>query len=135
MARRNRLKKKLAKLLPVVTITLTSAPFVSWSPSASAFFPPIWPVNPPVAVVPPSNGPPVVTTPPVSPPPFVVSPPSSPPPVIVVPPSSPPPITVPPLSPPPNSTPEPATVVSGLIGLAAIAGYGLKRRHEKKKAE
>lgn len=134
MTRRNRLKKKLAKLLPVVTITLTSAPFVAWSPLASAFFPPIWPLSPPVTVTP-SNGPPVVATPPVSPPPFVV-PPSSPPPIIVVPPSSPPPITVPPHSPPSNnSTPEPATVVSGLIGLAAIAGYKLKRRQEKKKAE
>jgi hypothetical protein len=28
--------------------------------------------------------------------------------------------------------PEPATIVSGLIGLAAAAGYGWRRRKEKK---
>ncbi|MBM3980950.1 MAG: PEP-CTERM sorting domain-containing protein, partial [Planctomycetes bacterium] len=33
--------------------------------------------------------------------------------------------------PPPNGVPEPATMVSALIGLAAAAGYGLKRRGAK----
>jgi hypothetical protein len=129
MARRDRLRKKLQKLkklIPAVTVTLTTVPFAVWSPTASAFFPPVWPVSPPVVVVPPVVVPPVVV-PPVSPPPFVPPPP----PPIIVPPVSPPPIVVPPVSPPPNGVPEPATVVSGLIGLAAVAGYRWKRRQEK----
>lgn len=125
MSHRNRLKKKLQKLVPAVTLTLTMAPFAVWSPSASAFFPPLWPVTPPVGAVPPMVPPPVIVVPPVVPPPFVPPPP----PVIVVPPVVPPPITVPPVS-PPAGVPEPATVVSGLIGLAAVAGYRL-RRHKK----
>jgi hypothetical protein len=129
MGRHNKLKK-LRKLLPVVTVTLTGLPFAVWSPPAAAFFPPVWPGDPPVTVVPPVAPPPVVVTPPVSPPPMV--PPVSPPPIIV-PPVSPPPIVVPPVSPPPvTGTPEPATLVTGLIGLAAAAGYRLKRRYDKK---
>jgi hypothetical protein len=129
MTRRNLLKKKLKKLLPAVTVSLTVFPFAAWSPVAEAFFPPVWPVSPPTVVVPPVSPPPVIVVPPVSPPPFVPPPP---PPVIVVPPVSPPPIIVPPVSPPPMcGTPEPATLVSGLIGLAAAAGYGLKRRGKK----
>ena len=130
MARRDRLRKKLQKLkklIPAVAVTLTTAPFAVWSPSATAFFPPVWPISPPVVVVP--HDPPPVVVPPVSPPPFV---PPVPPPVIVVPPVSPPPITVPPASPPPNGVPEPATLVTGLIGLAAVAGFKWKRRQEKK---
>jgi hypothetical protein len=39
------------------------------------------------------------------------------------------PPVVPPVSPPPpTGTPEPATIVSSLIGLAVAAGYGLRRR-------
>src|SRR5262245_5362835 len=133
--RRSRLKRKLRKLLPAVTVTLSTFPFALWTPTASAFFPPVWGVPPPVVVVPPV-APPVVVVPPVSPPPFV--PPPSPP--VIVPPLSPPPIiVVPPVSPPPNGVPEPATVVSGLIGLAAAAGYRFARlrgrKVEEKKAE
>ena len=130
MAPRGRLRRKLLKLkklVPAVTVTLTTIPFAVWSPSAAAFFPPVWPVSPPVVVVPPTVSPPVVV-PPVSPPPFVPPPP---PPVIVVPPVLPPPIVVPPVSPPPNGVPEPATLVTGLIGLAAVAGYKFKRRGKK----
>jgi hypothetical protein len=126
MTRRSRLKKRLKKLIPAVTLTLTTVPFAVWSPSASAFFPPLWPVSPPVASVPPVLPPPVIVVPPLSPPPFV--PPVVPP--VVVPPVVPPPIVVPPVS-PPTSTPEPATVVSSLIGLAAAAGYGVRRRQQK----
>ena len=129
MARHSQLRKRLKKLLPAVTVTLTTFPFAVWSPAANAFFPPVWGTAPP-AVVPPVVPPPVVVVPPVAPPPFVPPPP----PVIVVPPVSPPPIVVSP-PPPPTGTPEPATLVSGLIGLAAAAGYGLKRRHEKQKPE
>ena len=129
MARHDRLRKRLKKLLPAVTVTLTTIPFAVWSPAATAFFPPVWGTTYPPAVVPPVSPPPVVVVPPVAPPPFV--PPSPPPPVIVVePPSPPPPVIVSP--PPPNGVPEPATVVSALLGLAAAAGYGLKRRHGKK---
>jgi hypothetical protein len=70
----------------------------------------------------------VLSVPPVPPPPFVPPPP---PPVIVVPPT-PPPVVVPPVPPPPAATPEPATIVGGLIGLGALAGYGLRRRMQKK---
>jgi hypothetical protein len=131
MGRYGKLKKNLKKLLPVATVTLTVGPFAAWSPTADAFFPPVWPISPPVTVVPPTSPPPVVVVPPVSPPPITV-PPVSPPPIIV-PPVSPPPIVIPPVQPPPiTTTPEPATLVTGLIGLAAAAGYRLKRRGEKK---
>jgi hypothetical protein len=125
MGRRSQLKKKLRKLLPAVTVTLTTVPFAVWSPAAEAFFPPVWPVSPPVVVVPPAV-PPVVVPPTVPPPPFV--PPVVPP--VIVPPPVVPPIIVPP-PPPPSTTPEPATVVSTVIGLAAAAGYGLRRRKQK----
>ncbi|MFM8271249.1 MAG: PEP-CTERM sorting domain-containing protein [Gemmata sp.] len=125
---RARLKRKLRKLLPVVTVTLTASPFAVWAGEAQAFFPPVWNVPPPVVVVPPVTPPPIVVVPPVSPPPFV--PPPVVPPVIVVPPVSPPPIVVPPCycPPPPCGVPEPTTVASGLIGLAAAAGYRRFRR-------
>jgi hypothetical protein len=116
-----KLGKKLKQLLPAVTVTLTTIPFAAWSPSASAFFPPVWGTTPP-SVVPPTQ-PPIVVQPPLLPP--------TQPPVIVVPPTQPPVIVVPPTQ-PPNGVPEPATMVSALIGLAAAAGYGLKRRGAKK---
>jgi hypothetical protein len=130
MVRRSQLRKKLKKLLPVVTYALTTAPFAVWAPHASAFFPPVWGSGPPV-VAPPASPPPIIVVPPVSPPPFVPPPP---PPVIVAPPSPPPPIVVVPPS-APSGVPEPATLVSSLIGLAAAAGYGLKRRLDRKKDE
>ena len=122
MARQDKLKKRLKKLIPVVTVTLTGLPFALWAPPAQAFFPPVFPGSPPVAVVPPTSPPPLVVVPPVIPP---VSPPP-----VIVPPVSPPPIVIPPVSPPPiTTTPEPATVVSGLIGLAAaMAARRLKRQ-------
>lgn len=121
-----RRKKKWKKVLP--TITLTAIPFTLACPTANAFFPPVTPPPPKVVVVPPVSPPPVIVVPPVSPPPF--SPPPSPP--VVVPPVSPPPIiVVPPVSPGTSTTPEPATLISGLIGLAAVAGYRrLVRRKE-----
>lgn len=125
MARKDKFRKKLKKLLPVVTVTLTGLPFALWTPPAQAFFPPVFPGSPPVTVVPPVSPPPLVVPP-------VVVPPVSPPPIIV-PPVSPPPIVIPPVSPPPiTTTPEPATLAGGLIGLAAVAGY---RRLKRRKAE
>jgi len=90
------------KLL-VPTATLTLAPFAFSMPSASAFFPP---VSPPSTVTP------------VVPPPFVVVPPVVPPPVVVVPPTQPPSSTV----------PEPSTLMGGIAGLTAAAGYAARRR-------
>jgi hypothetical protein len=120
MGSRRRLTKKLKKLLPAVTVTLTTMPFVVWSPDASAFFPPIWPVSPPVTVVPPV--PPVLVVPPTVPP--VI------PPIVPPVPPVPPVIDVPPLPPPPTGTPEPATIVSTIIGLGAVGGYALRRRQK-----
>ncbi|MBA4063026.1 MAG: hypothetical protein C0501_04830 [Isosphaera sp.] len=95
--------------LVLPTAALAALPFVAWSPAASAFFPPM--------------GPPAVVEP-VAPPPFEPPPP---PPVIVVPPVVTPPVVID-RCPPPVSTPEPATLVGGLAGLAAAAGYRAVRR-------
>ena len=123
--RRSRLKKKIQQLLPAVTVTLGTGAFALSAMPVQAFFPPVFPVSPPLTVVPPVSPPPLIVVPPVSPPPFISPPP---PPRIVVPPVT-PPVVVPPVSPPPPcGVPEPATVVSGLIGLAAVAGYRLRKR-------
>lgn len=111
MSRRNKLKKLVKKLLPAATVVLTVSPFVACAPQASAFFPPVFPGSPPVTVVPPTVPPPVIVVPPVVPPPVIVVPPVVPPPVIVVPPHC----------PPPNGVPEPATLISALVGLGALA--------------
>jgi hypothetical protein len=73
------------------------------APAAQAFFPPV--IQPP--------GPPV-TPPPINPPP------------VVVPPVDPPPVVV-----PPRQVPEPATIITALVGLATAAGYRRlrQRRH------
>jgi hypothetical protein len=126
MVRRKVLRKKLKKLFPAVTATLTTIPFAVWAPSADAFFPPIWGISPPVVVAAPSSPPAIIVVPPVSPPPFV--PPPPPPVIIIQPPSSPPPVIVVPVG-QPNGVPEPGTLISGLVGLAAAAGYQLKRRN------
>ncbi|HEY2909976.1 MAG TPA: PEP-CTERM sorting domain-containing protein, partial [Gemmataceae bacterium] len=98
----------------VPTATLTMVPFTLSIPTAQAFFPPISP-PPPIGVV----------TPPVSPPPIIVVPPSPP----VNPPVSPPPIVVPPSPQPPSSTaPEPSSLIAGISGLAAAAGWAARRR-------
>jgi hypothetical protein len=119
MARRY-LRKKWKKVLPAVTFTFTVAPFVVYTPSAAAFFPPLWPISPPVVVVPPLASPPVVVEQPIVPP------------VVVDPPIVPPVVVEPPISPPASNTiPEPATVISGLVGLAAWAGYRFSRRQSQ----
>ena len=112
-------KKRWKTILP--TVTLTAIPFTVFCPTAAAFFPPVVPPPPVVVppIVPPVVPPPVVV-PPVIPPPFV-------PPPVVVPPVVPPPVIVD----PPCGVPEPATVVSALVGLAAAAGYRLTRRKEQ----
>lgn len=115
MTRRNKLKKLAKKLVPAAVVVLTASPFVAFTPQAQAFFPPVFPGSPPVAVVPPTVPPPVIVVPPVVPP--VVVPPTVPPPVIVVPPHC----------PPPNGVPEPATLISALVGLGAAAALRKKK--------
>ena len=109
--RRNRWKKA------IITATLTTVPMTVFSSSANAFFPPIITIPPPVVVVPPPVVPPIVVPPVV--PPIVVPP-------VVVPPVCPPPIVS-----PPTTVPEPATMVTALIGLGAAAGYRAIRGKKK----
>lgn len=105
--------------LVLPTATMTVFPFAAFGPTAAAFFPPISPPPPVTVVSPPPVVPPVVVVPPVSPPPFVVVPPTSPPPVVVVP----PPCTC-------NPTPEPSSLVAGITGLSAAAGWAMRRRRK-----
>jgi hypothetical protein len=116
------------KVLPVAVATTA---FTLYASSAQAFFPPI-----PV-------GSDVVTTPPVSPvvalPPPVVPPPVAPitplpPPVVMAPP---PPMR--PVAPPPpiqhcapNQVPEPATVITGIVGLSILGAGALRKKFGKK---
>jgi hypothetical protein len=68
--------------------------------------------------------PPPPPSPPPAPPPS--PPPPQPPPTPPLPPPAPPP--APPPSPPPHQSPEPATLVSGLLGLCVAGVYALRRR-------
>lgn len=114
MAARRRKRWKKA----VITATLTAVPFTVLCADANAFFPPIITIPPPVVIVPPPVVPPVVV-PPVCPPPVV-------PPVVV------PPVCPPPVVSPPTTVPEPATMVTALIGLGAAAGYrGLRGKKDQ----
>src|SRR5438093_11086277 len=110
-------RSRWRRVLP--TATLTAVTFTLAERPALALFPPVWRVSPPVTVVtPPPNTPPVIVVPPVVPPPFVPIPP----------PPGPPPVPPPVPPPPPSSTPEPSTLVAGLAGLAAAAGWAARRR-------
>jgi MYXO-CTERM domain-containing protein len=120
MARR-RTRWKL--VLP--TAALSAFPFTVYTSTAQAFFPPVSPPPGVVVVQPPPTTPPVVVVPPVLPPPFV-----PPPPPVIVPPTIPPPVVVPPTPPPPQSVPEPSSLVMGLGGLAAAAGWVARRRRK-----
>lgn len=113
MATRRRKRWKKA----IITATLTAVPMTVFCPSANAFFPPVITIPPPVVVVPPPVVPPVVVPP--------VVPPICPPPVVV------PPVCPPPVVSPPTTVPEPATMVTALIGLAATAGYRALRGRKK----
>jgi hypothetical protein len=114
------------KLVPAAT-TLGVAVTVYCS-NAAAFFPPILGSDPPVVVVPPPVSPVVPVVPPVIPP-------------VVPPPFVPPPVVVPPVNPPvvpsdrcptPSEIPEPATVATALIGLAAFGAAGVRKAMKKK---
>lgn len=128
------IKSRFWKLIP--TTAVGAVAFTLSTETAQAFFPPlplgsgpvtvsplppvnvpttpITPVNPNIPVIPP-------IVPPVPPPPFV------PPPIPTVPTTVPP--TVPHVCPPtPQNVPEPATLVSGFLGLAVLGGVAWKRR-------
>jgi len=121
------------------------AAFTICTQNAEGFFPPIPPtvtkVTLPPTVTPPIVVPPVVppiVVPPVIPP---VVPPIVPPPPVI--PPVPPPPFVPPVVPPcvcivppvvvrPQVVPEPTTLISAAIGLAAAMGYNVRRRRTPK---
>ena len=134
------------------TTGLGAIAFTITSGSASAFFPPILASTPdPVTITQPPPVAPIVVAPapptPVVVPPILIEPPPVLPPVVV--PPVPPPPFVPPVSPPnvpqslpptcpctcepnvPQTVPEPTTILSGLIGLAAVAGNAVRRRRGK----
>ncbi len=83
--------------------------------SAQAFFPPPVPVGVSGGEIPP-NPPPPTPTVPTLPPDVFKPPPSSPPPI-----EKPPPVIT-------HHTPEPATMISALVGVAIFGGYALRRR-------
>ena len=89
--------------------------------AAQAFFPP---PPPPTGVsggeVPPPANPPPVVVPQPPPDPFIPPPPTTPPPDTC---------TGPPVT--PQNTPEPASLVMGLVGLMVAGGYAARRRFRK----
>lgn len=112
----------------LVAVSVASTAVTVYCSSAQGFFPPV------------PNGSDQVVTPPTSPinplPPPVVPPPA-------IPPVSPPPFVPPPVPPPvhpcppdhchrPCEIPEPATVISGVIGLSVLGIGALKKRYGKK---
>jgi hypothetical protein len=124
---------KLLKMIP--TAAVGAAAFTLTTQTAPAFFPPIPTGGGPVSVGP-QQPPPIIL--PISP--GIPVPPVVPPPV--VPPVPPPPFVPPPVPPvvnpggkpdcggphTPQATPEPATIVSGVIGLSVLGGYAWRRR-------
>ena len=131
------------------TTGLGAIAFTITSGAASAFFPPILASTPdPITITQPPPVAPVIVTPvtpkPVVTPPILIEP-VTPLPPVVIPPVPPPPFVppvvpvvpqgLPPTCPPcyclpvvPQSVPEPTTILSGLIGLAAVAGNAVRRR-------
>ena len=113
------------------TAAASISAFTVFSGSATGFFPPIPTGNDPPTVAPQVPVvPPVITVPPTQQP--IV--PAVPPPFVPVVPKEVPP-TVPPCSCPvtPQNVPEPATVITGLVGLSLL-GVGAVRRKFGKKA-
>ena len=95
--------------------------------TASAFFPPLnhYPYPNPI------QSPPVVMPPVVAPPPVVPPAGQDPIPPIVTPRGDPEEPGTPPVTPPVAATPEPATIVTGLVGLGLLGGWSLRRRRAK----
>lgn len=112
------------KVIPAAAV---GAAVTVYCAPVQAFFPPV-PNGSDVVVTPPPISPIVPLPPPVSPPPV------APPPPPIVPPPPPPLVPPPPCDCdcPPQSVPEPATVVSGLIGLGAVGLAALRRRKANK---
>ncbi len=124
------------------TTGLGAIAFTVSSGGASAFFPPLPLATPdPVTITVPPPAAPILITP-ATPTPVLVEPRPTLPPVVV--PVVPPPPFVPPASPPnvpqslpptwtcpmptPQTVPEPATALSGLIGLGVVAAGAARRR-------
>ncbi|MBX9585112.1 MAG: PEP-CTERM sorting domain-containing protein [Gemmataceae bacterium] len=108
--------RRWKKLVP--TATLTAVAFTATSPTASALFPPIWPrPQTPTVIVPPDEPGGVIVVPPVDTGGGTIVPP---------PPEPPPPPPPPP--PHPTGVPEPSTLVTGMAGLAAAAGWAARKR-------
>jgi hypothetical protein len=113
---------------------------VGWTTPAQAFFPSYLPdivgrpvTTIPVPVPPPTNDPPTdIPVPPLPVPPTPVPPTPVPPTPVPPPDDNNPPTEVPPTCEctpnTPNSTPEPATLVSGLIGLGVAGAVRARRR-------
>ena len=116
---------RLRRLLPAAAV---GAAFTLSTPTAPAFFPPLPVGSDPITVLPPPPAPvfPVNPVIPVSPPnvPVVPPPPFVPPPVPVEPPDNPPPLN-------PPVVPEPGTLVSSALGLAAVGGFLWRRRKKR----
>jgi hypothetical protein len=129
-------KSRFWKLIP--TTAVGAIAFTLSTETATAFFPPVPIGSGPVTVSPPPPPPvniPTVPTTPVSPTvPPVPPPPFFPPPVPTGPTTVPPPVP-PCVCTPPQSVPEPATIVSGFIGLAVLGGVAWKRRAGEKPTE
>ncbi|MBX9626528.1 MAG: PEP-CTERM sorting domain-containing protein [Gemmataceae bacterium] len=105
----------------VPTAGLTAVTFTLTSQTASALFPPVWPrPQPPTVITVPPPPVDVVVVPPVVPP------------VIIVPPVVPVVPVVPVTPPPPTGVPEPSTLITGMAGLAAAAGWAARRRKKFK---
>ena len=107
----------LRTALPVGVLGV--AAFTICTQNAEAFFPPIPPTVTKVTTLPPTVTPPIVVPPVV--PPIVVPP--------VVPPCA---CLVPPVVVRPQVVPEPTTLISAAIGLAAAMGYNVRRRRTPK---
>jgi hypothetical protein len=117
------LPSRFRRLIPTAAV---GAAFTLVTPTAPAFFPPLPTGSGPISVLPPAPAPVIpvsptipvipVEVPVVPPPPFVPPPPGG-----VEEPQSPPP-------PPAQVVPEPGTLVSAALGLAAVGGVVWRRR-------
>ena len=107
---------RFTKIVPAAAIG--AAAFTVFSAGAVAFFPPVPVGQNEVKTVPPVPVTPVVPVVPLSPPPTTCSHPKVPP--------------VPPVPVDPASVPEPATMLTGLVGLSMIGAAALRRKMQGK---
>lgn len=103
---------RFTKIVPAAAIG--AAAFTIFSAGAVAFFPPVPVGQDQVKTVPPVPVTPVVPVVPLSPPPTTCSHPKVPP--------------VPPVPVDPQSVPEPATMITGLVGLSLVGVAAVRRK-------